>query len=419
MLFIYKCLTNILFPIIIIVIFIRRIFSKEDAERFKEKLFVSSFKIEKKFKKLIWIHAASLGEVKSVVPLILKLNKKNNYKFLITSVSVSSANFVAKEFKGEKNITHRFFPFDKLNLVKSFLDGWSPDLVIFVDSEIWPNFIFEVKIRKIPLVLLNGRITKKTYKRWMKIKYFSNLVFNRITVAFPQNIETSFFLKKLSTKKIDLIGNLKFAENYDENLPDISKTLKYELKKKNVWIASSTHAKEEVFCIKAHLKIKKRIKNLITIIIPRHIHRTNEIISDIKKFNLKFVRHSSKPKILKDVDFYIVDTFGETKKFHKIASTVFLGGSITNRGGQNPLEAARCGAQILHGPNIDNFKDVYKLLNSLKASKQVNSSDKLASSIKFKKYINVGNKIKIIGEKILKKTIKELNIIINNEIKKT
>tara|TARA_B100000965_G_scaffold394805_1_gene407510 strand:+ start:2051 stop:3301 length:1251 start_codon:yes stop_codon:yes gene_type:complete len=416
MFLLYQLIVSIILIFSPVIIIFRILKNKEDKKRFLEKF---SFHTRKRKKgKLIWFHGASVGEILSVIPLIQYYEKTKSIKQILVTSSTLSSSKVIKKFKFKKTI-HQFYPIDHFLFTNKFLQYWKPNLAMFIDSEIWPYMFKKINNQKIPLILLNARITKKTYKRWMKIKYFSNLVFNRITVAFPQNIETSFFLKKLSTKKIDLIGNLKFAENYDENLPDISKTLKYELKKKNVWIASSTHAKEEVFCIKAHLKIKKRIKNLITIIIPRHIHRTNEIISDIKKFNLKFVRHSSKPKILKDVDFYIVDTFGETKKFHKIASTVFLGGSITNRGGQNPLEAARCGAQILHGPNIDNFKDVYKLLNSLRVSKQVNSSDKLASSIKFKKYINVGNKIKIIGEKILKKTIKELNIIINNEIKKT
>ena len=134
---------------------------------------------------------------------------------------------------------------------------------------------------------------------------------------------------------------------------------------------------------------------------------------------MKVVSHSSKPRRLKDVNFYIVDTFGETKKFHKLASTVFLGGSIVKRGGQNPLEAARLGAKILHGPNIDNFRDVYKLLNSLKVSKKIKSSSDLATSIRFKKNKNIGNKIKNIGKKILTKTINELDVIVSNETKKT
>ena len=130
-------------------------------------------------------------------------------------------------------------------------------------------------------------------------------------------------------------------------------------------------------------------------------------------------RHSSSIENLNDVDIYIVDTFGETKKFHKLASSVFLGGSIINRGGQNPLEAARFGAKILHGPNTDNFKDVYKFLKLFKISKKINTPKQLASSIIFKKNKNSGTKIKNIGDKILKKTIRELDNLFNNEIKKT
>ena len=165
--------------------------------------------------------------------------------------------------------------------------------------------------------------------------------------------------------------------------------------------------------------MKKYEKKLITIIIPRHIHRSKEIISEIENLNLKVVCHSSNPKNLKNVDIYIVDTFGETKKFHKIASTVFLGGSIINRGGQNPLEAARYGAKILHGTNTDNFKDVYKLLKSFKISQKVGTPKKLAASVVFKKNKNIGNKIKNIGENILKKTIKDIDNFITDEFKKT
>ena len=176
---------------------------------------------------------------------------------------------------------------------------------------------------------------------------------------------------------------------------------------------------EELFCARTHIILKKKIKNLLSIIIPRHVHRTKKIINEIKKLNLNVVTHSSKPKNLKEVDIYIVDTFGETKKFHKLGSSVFLGGSIVERGGQNPLEAARLGSKIFHGPNINNFKDIYKLLKSLKISKKVNSSKQLSSLVIFKKNKNQGVKIKNIGEKILKKTIKELDYLINNEIKKT
>ena len=161
---IYRHLINILFPIIIILIFLRVWFKKEDKNRFKEKLFVSSFNITRnKDKKLIWFHTASIGEIKSIIPLIKKLNTNNKFEFLITSVTKSSSKLIVEQLSNEKNVIHRFFPVDKQNVVIKFLEGWSPDLILFVDSEIWPNFLFEIKKKNIPLILLNGRITKKTF----------------------------------------------------------------------------------------------------------------------------------------------------------------------------------------------------------------------------------------------------------------
>ncbi len=398
-------------------IIIFRIFkNKEDKYRFKEKFSIHTKK--RNVGKLVWFHGASVGEILSIIPLIKYYEKKKSINQILITSSTLSSSKVIKKFKFKKTI-HQFYPIDHFLFTNKFLEYWKPTVAIFIDSEIWPNMFKIINEKNIPLILLNARITQRTFKRWIKIKNFSNSVFDKISIAFPQNLETKFFLKKLNINKINLIGNLKYSENHDENLSRINKRLKNEFNKKKIWVASSTHEKEEIFCIKAHIKLKKKIKNLLTIIIPRHIHRTPEIIYEIKKFNLKAALHSSNLKSLKNIDFYIVDTFGETKKFHKIACSVFLGGSIINRGGQNPLEAARYSAHILHGPNTDNFKDVYKLLKSFSASKIIKSSNELSSSIKFKRNSNIGNKIKIIGEKILKKTIKELNIIINNEIKKT
>ena len=299
-----------------------------------------------------------------------------------------------------------------------FLKYWKPSIAIFIDSEIWPYMFSLLNYKSIPLILLNARLTKKTFNRWMKISFFSKSVFNKILVAYPQNMETKFYLKKLKTKKIISLGNIKFAENFEKKLIQINSKLKEQLKKRNIWVASSTHKNEEVFCVKAHIALKKKIKNLTTIIIPRHIHRVKEIISEIENFKLTVAIHSKKKGSLKDVDIYVVDTFGETNKFHNISGSVFIGKSISKKGGQNPLEAARFGARILHGPGTENFKDVYKLLKSLSITKQINTPEELASSILFKKNKIIGKKIKNIGKKILKKTIKELDSIINNETQK-
>jgi 3-deoxy-D-manno-octulosonic-acid transferase len=268
---------------------------------------------------------------------------------------------------------------------------------------------------KISLILLNARITRKTFFRWLSLKNFSKNVFNKISIAYPQNLETKKFLKKLEVKKIKTIGNLKFAEHDSQSMDKLN----LQFKNKKIWIASSTHFDEEIFCAEAHIEIKKKIKNILTILIPRHIHRVEEIKSELESLDLNVVKHSSYKKNLKNTDIYIVDTFGETKKFHKIGPSVFIGGSIINRGGQNPLEAARYGARILHGPNVDNFKDVYKSLSNLRVSKKINTSKELASAIMFKRNKKLGEKIKKIGVKILKETINDLDKLIKNEFKKT
>ena len=416
MFFFYQLIVSLLLLISPLIIIFRIFKKKEDKKRFKEK-FVFPTRTRKKGK-LIWFHGASVGEILSIIPLIKNYEKnKLISQILITSSTLSSSKILTK-FKFKKTI-HQFYPIDHIFFTKKFIDFWKPNLAIFVESEIWPSMFSELKNKRIPLVLLNARLTLKTQNKWMKIKTFAKSIFDKVRVIYPQNRETKSFLKKLKLRNIKLIGNLKFAEDPNEKLGTINSKLKYEFTKKKVWVASSTHNNEELFCAKTHIVLKRKIKNLITIIIPRHIHRVNEIVDEIEKLNLKVCCHSSSIKKLGDIDIYIVDTFGETKKFHKLASSVFLGGSIINRGGQNPLEAARFGAKIFHGPNTDNFKDVYKFLKDFKISKQINTPTQLASSIIFKKNKHSGSKIKNLGDKILKKTIKELDNLFNNEFKKT
>ena len=416
MFFLYQIIFTLIIFISPILIYFRILKNKEHKTRYKEKFSITS---KKRIKgNLIWFHGASVGEIQSIIPLIENYEKDQTInQILITSSTLSSSKILEK-FKFKKTI-HQFYPLDHIYITSKFLRYWKPNIAIFIESEIWPCMFKELEKRKIPIVLLNARITKKTFDKWMKLKNFTNEIFNKITIAYPQNLETKYFLKKLKTNKVKTIGNLKFIENDNEKFNTISNKLKSQFKTKKIWVASSTHSNEEIFCAKTHIELKKKIKNLVTIIIPRHIHRANKIISELESLNLKVTKHSSKNKNIENTDVYLVDTFGETKKFHKISCSVFLGGSIIKRGGQNPLEAARYGARILHGPNIDNFKDVYKALSSLKASKKITTPNELASLIIFKRNKNLGNKIKKIGGKILKETINELDKLINNEFKKT
>ena len=416
MFFIYQLLLSLTILISPLIIIYRILKGKEDLIRFQEKFCIFSKK--RRLGKLIWFHGSSVGEIMSVIPIINKYDNDNLIdQILITSSTVSSSKILEK-YKFKK-VTHQFFPIDHFFFSKIFLNYWKPYLAIFLESEIWPSMYKEIKLKKIPLILLNARITKKTFNRWNKFKRNSSKIFNLINIAYPQNNETKYYLKKLGVKEINLIGNLKFIENIKNKQDDIDKKLKTQFKKYKICVAASTHQNEELFAAKTHLLLKKKNKKLITVLIPRHINRVNEINSELKALNLKTIFHSAKAKKLKNIDIYIVDTFGESKKFYKIATTVFLGGSITKKGGQNPLEPARYGAKILHGPNIKNFTEIYKFLKYLKISKEIKNPYQFANQVVFKKNMKKVKRIKKIGDVIFKNTIKELDRVINYETKKT
>ena len=416
MFFFYQIIFSILIFLSPLIIIYRILKKKEDPKRILEK-FGTPGK-QKKGKNLIWFHGASIGEILSIIPIIKFYEKKRFIDQILVTSSTLSSSKVLKKYNFKKTI-HQFYPIDHIFITNKFLKYWKPKVAIFIESEIWPSMFNNLNQKKIPIILLNARLTKKTFNKWIQIKYFAKSIFEKISIAYPQNNETFTYLKNLKLKKLKMIGNLKFVENKEENLNKINKNLKLFLKIRKIWIASSTHKNEEIICAKAHLELKKKYNDLTTIIIPRHVHRADEIMMKIKNLNLNVTKHSSAKKNLNKVDVYLVDTFGETKKFHNLAPTVFLGGSIALKGGQNPLEAVRSGANILHGPHTDNFKDIYRLLKKLNITKKVYNSKDLASSIVFKKNKSIGIKVKNIGVKVLKNTIKELNYLIINEFKKT
>ena len=411
--FIYQLFISIILFLSPIIVIYRILKNKEDKYRIKEKF--CFFSKKRSVGKLIWFHGSSVGEIMSIIPIIKKYdNDKSINKILITSSTLSSSN-ILKKIKFKKTI-HQFYPIDHLFFSNKFLNYWKPDIAIFLESEIWPSMFKSIKNRNIPLILLNARITKKTYNRWFKIKKFSNSIFSLIDKAYSQNSETNYYLKKLNVKSIKSIGNLKFIENDNFETNQADKKLFSQFKRYKTFIAASTHDTEELFAAKTHILLKKKNKNIITIIIPRHVNRVNQIISQINELGLNVISRSSNKRKLKNIDIFVVDTFGESKKFYKFATTVFLGGSIIKRGGQNPLEPARFGTKILHGPNIDNFKDVYKYLNQLKISSKVNSPQECANSIIFRKNMKKAKKMKYLGTTILKKTLNELDKSIHNEI---
>ena len=409
MIFIYRILINLIFFLSPIIILIRLIKKKENIKRFREKL---CFFSEKKLKgKVIWFHGASVGELQSIVPLIEKIGKDNTVKqILITSNTLSSSKVIQK--LKIKKVTHQFFPVDTNFLSKKFLDYRKPSSAFFIDSEIWPNMIFNLKKRNIPINLINGRITKKTFKRWKKVSKFSKSIFSKLDLCLSSSLESKKYLKKLGAQKVKFIGNLKFSQSEKKNIK-VNSDFKKFIFSKRIWCASSTHENEEQFCGSVHKELNKKYKNLLTVIIPRHVERADIIKNTLENMDLKVHLHEPRKKIDEDTNIYIVNAYGQTKSFYDICKNVFLGGSLVNRGGQNPLEAARYGCNILHGPNVMNFKEIYEFLKknniSIKVSKKREMFNHLSKLFMRKKPSRkIKNRLNLIGRKILDTTYKEV-----------
>jgi 3-deoxy-D-manno-octulosonic-acid transferase len=411
MLIIYRLLINFIFFISPIVIIFRLIRKKESFLRFKEKY--CYFSQKRNIGKVVWFHGASVGEIKSVIPLIEKITKDTKIKqILITSNTLSSSKII-KSIKSKK-IIHQFFPIDTNFLTKRFIKYWKPSVAFFIDSEIWPNMFCNLNKTKIPIILINARITKKTFKRWKKIEVLATTLFGYIDLCLTSNKESINYLKKLGSKKIKFIGNLKYAQS-EKEVFKLNKRFTHSIFGRKIWCASSTHNLEEEFCGKVHKLLKASYKNLLTVIIPRHIERTNNIIEKLNNQNLNIQILSNTKFINRETDILIVNAYGKTKHFFSIIKDVFLGGSLIKHGGQNPLEAARFGCNIYHGPNIYNFNEIYKFLNNQKISKKIKNINSLVKELKLnlskksnpKKLIK---KIDVLGKRILNSTFNELKI---------
>ena len=408
MYFFYNILFNLLILVSPIIFFIRIINGKEDPNRFKEKFCIYS---KKKNNVKIWVHAASVGELMSVVPIIRKLEKNKKIKnILLTTSTISSANIINKiKFK---KTTHKYYPIDSNYITKKFINYWQPEVAIFIESEIWPNMLKNLYLRKIPVIILNARITERSFNRWKIFPNFAREIFSKISLALPQNLETLKYLKLLNVKNIEIAGNLKYYGEEKIQSSDV-KILKNKFKNFKSWCAASTHNNEEILIGKLHKKLKKKQKKLITIIIPRHVNRAKKIIAEMSNLGLKTIKHTSGNIIGNDVDIYLIDSYGESTKFYNLTNVTFVGGSIIKHGGQNPLEPARLGNFIINGPNVSNFKEIYAFLINHKISSTVRNIAKMEKIIlkKLDKNNSIQNRKKIIkiGNNILEKNLFYIN----------
>lgn len=423
MILLYKLLTTIFYPIFFIIIYFRRLIKKEDSIRYKEKILVSHFNvIRKNDKKLIWFHAASVGEFKSILPIINELNNnKKNLEFLITTVTLSSSNLAKDELLKIKNSQHRFLPIDVNFLIEKFFKEWKPDIIFLVDSEIWPNLILNAQKLKIPTGLINARLTPTSFKRWMIFPNTAKRIFKNFKLFICANEETKRFLKRFDLENVNFIGNIKLVGQIDEEkIKDVNENY---LLNKRFWLAASTHKNENIFCIETHLKLKEKFNDICTIIAPRHTERVEEIKALCKKYNIKVQILNKNDIISKDKELIIINYFGHLQNYFKYSKSVFIGKSMfkkfKNDGGQNPIEAAKLNCKIYHGPYVKNFEEIYKLLEDSKISKKISSLNELVTNLSEdlktpqKTNDKISKSINNIGQKTLNDTMRLLNNFLN------
>jgi 3-deoxy-D-manno-octulosonic-acid transferase len=324
---------------------------------------------------LVWVHGASVGEFVAVLPLVERIRARG-FTALITTGTVTSAALAEKRLPS--GALHQFIPLDMPSFITRFLDYWHPDLALFVESDLWPNFILSASARRIPMILVNGRMSEHSYRRWRHFPKTIETLLRRFDLCLVRSSNDAARFGALGAPRISITGNLKFDA---PALPaDDSKlaALTDATKGRTVVVAASTHPGEEMVIIDVHRRLKITCPDLLTIIAPRHPQRGPAIAEMAATARLRSVLRSRGESLAGEIDIYVCDTLGELGLIYQLAPIVFMGGSLVRHGGQNPIEAIKLGAAVLHGPHVANFREIYEELDQCDAAELVTDAGQLA-----------------------------------------
>ncbi|MEN3930341.1 3-deoxy-D-manno-octulosonic acid transferase [Microvirga sp. W0021] len=324
---------------------------------------------------LAWVHGASNGEALSLLPIIERLTQRGLH-VLVTTGTKTSAVLVARRLP--PGALHQFVPLDVPRYTRRFLDYWRPDIVLVAESELWPNTIVELADRNIPLILVNGRMSERSFKRWQKIPGFISALLERIALCMTQTLGDAERMSMLGAPRVSVAGNLKFDAPPPPADPHVFAQLTGLISGRPVWVAASTHPGEEEIILQAHKAILARHPQLLTIIVPRHPRRGADIQLLCQQAGLKAALRSQGLHPDRATDIYIADTVGELGLFYRLAPLAYIGGSLVPHGGQNPIEPAKLGSAIIHGPHVHNFKDIYTALDEDGGALKLASAENLA-----------------------------------------
>jgi 3-deoxy-D-manno-octulosonic-acid transferase len=327
---------------------------------------------------LVWIHGASVGEVLAAAALIERL-RALDLGILLTSGTVTSAAIVAKRFPPE--IIHQYVPYDSPRYVTRFLDHWRPSLALFIESDLWPNLILSSAARRIPMVLINGRMSQRSFPRWRKAYGTISALLGAFEICLAQSDTDAERFSALGARNVITTGNLKLdvpAPPADDMKLD---RLMAVTRGRPIVVAASTHPGEEETLIEAHRTLAGFFPSLLTVIVPRHPDRGPAIWRMIAAAGLKAALRSRDELPTAATDVYVADTMGELGVFYRLAGAVFMGGSLVEHGGQNPIEPIKLGASIVHGPHVFNFADVYDALDRAGGARHVDGREALVKQL--------------------------------------
>jgi 3-deoxy-D-manno-octulosonic-acid transferase len=351
-------------------------FGKEELERRPERYGLASINRPSGF--VAWFHAASVGETNAVLPVIEAIGKEHpNMSVLLTTGTVTSAQLAGARLPARA--MHQYLPLDNPSYIQRFLDHWRPDLAVLVESEIWPNLLLETKARNVPLVLVNGRISPRSFKRWRRRPGLSRPLFSCFDLALAQNEMLAQRFAQLGAAEAHGVGNLKADAPPPPVDKDAQNSIGAAIAGRAVWLAASTHQGEDEMVASAHMAMKRIKPNLLTIIVPRHPDRGPLILKQLSALGLNVVLRSAGRLPDAATDIYVADTIGEMGLFYTLAPVAFVGGSLVRRGGQNPVEPIKLGAAVLTGPNFQNFRDSYEELLKAGGAKQVDDAASLGA----------------------------------------
>lgn len=421
-LYLYRLLTFLLKPFVRPVLFIRRRKGLETTDKKRKRERFGYASVKRPEGRVFWFNAASVGESNSIIPLVNKiLETYKDVSVLVTTTTVTAADNMAKKLDN-KRAFHQFLPIDRRAYTDRFFDYWKPSVGFFVDSDFWPNLILSAKSKNIPLIVMNGRISDRSFAKYKKNLSFCNPLMSAFIYGFGKSEEDRKRLEVMGIKTTTCVGNLKYAVvPLSYNKDELAK-LRNMIGDRPVFVVSSTHPGEEERLLSAFLTIKKRYPNMLMVIAPRHPARGEEIKSLIEVNRLKVAKRSAGEIIKPNTDIYIADTMGELGLFYTLSNVVFVGGSFAPIGGHNPMEPARLHCVVLSGKTVHNFKETYDILINENCVVMVADEVDLASKVKsffehpdiMKQYMNKAFDVAERESAVLDRVMDKLQPILDN-----